>query len=448
MKYWIYSLFIAATVTGAEPFPLSDSDPESPEFRRRFFASYGVNEAIDPKLTTQDRSLYEKVLPLLRTQPQEAIALVQAAIKPDSSPVFYFLLGNLHYQVNQFAQAERWLEQAVQKFPSFRRAWLSLALSQVQLGNYDQAIAPLLKVIELGGGDAQSYGLLGYAYLTLDKYESSLSAYRMARMFKPDSVDFRRGQALCLLQTHQTEGAIALFDVLIAEQPEVQEFWLSQAEGYLSIDQPQKAIVNLEIAAGMGKSSWSAQMLLGELYLNEGIVHLASATYQRALEQKRPTNWNQLLKPLDKMMQHRYFAVGRSYLTFLRSGALPEATAESQTKLSLADARIELELGDETKGLTILEEALVKDPLNGEVLLLLGKTHHRNNEYEKAIVMFERAQSVPEFRREALVALGQVSVSKGELRDAVKYLREAQQIEAKANVGNYLDAIQERLNVQ
>ena len=53
----------------------------------------------------------------------------------------------------------------------------------IQRTDYQAAIEPFLKVIELGGSDAQSYGLLAYAYLNQEKYESSLSAYRMARMF-------------------------------------------------------------------------------------------------------------------------------------------------------------------------------------------------------------------------------------------------------------------------
>ena len=63
-------------------FRLSDSDPDSPEFRRRFLASHGVNEAIEPKLTLEDRPLQEAILPHLRDNPREAIALVEQALTP------------------------------------------------------------------------------------------------------------------------------------------------------------------------------------------------------------------------------------------------------------------------------------------------------------------------------------------------------------------------------
>ena len=65
-------------------FSLSDSDPDSPEFRRRFMASYGVNEAIEPKLTQADRPLQEAILPHLRNNPRTAIQLIEQALKPDT----------------------------------------------------------------------------------------------------------------------------------------------------------------------------------------------------------------------------------------------------------------------------------------------------------------------------------------------------------------------------
>ncbi len=432
----------------AAPFPLSDSSPDSPEFRKRFLGSYGINEAIEPKLTSQDKTLYEQVAPLIGPQPQQAIELILPKIKPDSNSAFSFLLGNLYYQVRDFNNAEKHLIQAVEKFPSFRRAYRTLALIQVQRAQYSKAVAPLLKVVELGGGDAQIYGLLGYAYMIDGKYESGLAAYRMARMFKPDSVDFRRGQAHCLLSTQQTEASIALFDELITEQPEVTDFWLFQANGFLATEQRLKAIANLEIAAGLGRSDWNVLVLLGDLYLGEGIVHLALDGYQRALKGKRSTNWNALLKPLEQLLERRFYNESRSYYTTLQEGENPPPNADSENRLALAAAKIEMQLGDPQKAIAALEAAVKKDPLNGDAWLLLGEHYHLESDFEQAVFSFERALAVPAFQHNALVSLGQTAVAKGDLRGAVKYLREAEQIKSNPNIRNYLNFIQERLGTE
>ena len=210
-------LSCASVLPAAAPFEPSDSDPNSAEFRRRFLANHGVNEAIEPKLTVDERPLQEAILPHLRDNPREAIRLIEQAITPETNPAFLSILGNLYYQIDDFANSERYLRQTLEKFPSLRRSWRTLALCYVQRDMFKASVAPLLKVIELGGGDAQSYGLLAYSHLLNEKYESALAAYRMARMFKPDSLDFRRGQAQCLLMTHQHLAAVALFDELIAD---------------------------------------------------------------------------------------------------------------------------------------------------------------------------------------------------------------------------------------
>ena len=79
---YLYILVLIATVHSTLPasgaaFTLTDSDPDSPAFRRRFLASHGVNEAIEPKLTVKDRPLQEAIMPLIRTNPQKAIELIE-----------------------------------------------------------------------------------------------------------------------------------------------------------------------------------------------------------------------------------------------------------------------------------------------------------------------------------------------------------------------------------
>ena len=98
MKTVLSAILAAAGLsTGAAqaPFTLSDSDPGGPEFRRRFMASYGVNAAIEPKLTVADRPLQQAILPHLRSNPREAIRLIQNALRPDTNPAFLSILGNL-----------------------------------------------------------------------------------------------------------------------------------------------------------------------------------------------------------------------------------------------------------------------------------------------------------------------------------------------------------------
>jgi len=432
------------------PFALTDTGLDTEEARRRFLATHGVNEAIEPKLKQEDRPLYESIAPHLRTDPRQAIQIATAAVTSESNPAFHFLLGNLHYQVGDYANCEKHLRAAIAGFPSFRRAHRTLALSHIQRDQYQEAIAPLLESIKLGGGDDQTYGLLAYSYLTLEKHESALAAYRMARMFKPDSLDFKRGQARCLLMTRQNKAAIALFDELITEFPEEPEFWLLQANAFLGNDLKSLAIANLEIVAEAGNGNFESLTLLGDLHLDQDNHNLALQSYRRALSEFPPDAPATAIRPLDYLIRLRLFEDARDYLALLREkvGDKLEGDSRSTRTIAVHEAQIELEIGDAEKGANILREALKQRPLDGKSLLLLGEHHLRRKEYLEAGLQFDRALSDPHTKTEARIALGRLAVEQGRLSEAIPHLRKALRLRPSPEVERYLAAIERALNAR
>jgi tetratricopeptide (TPR) repeat protein len=442
----IILLFTLALPGIAAPFALSDSDPDSPEFRNRFLATHGVNSAIEPELKAEDRPLQEALLPHLRDNPRQAIMLIERALTPELNPAFLHVLGNLYYQVDDYANAERYLRQTLEKFPSLRRSWRTLALTYVQRDKFADAVAPWLKVIELGGGDAQSYGLLAYSYLSLEKYESALAAYRMARMFKPDSLDFRRGQAQCLLMTEQHRAAIALFDELIAEQPGEAQYWMAQANSFLALDRPEWAIANLEIIADGGKATWESLLMLGDLHLNADAPTLALAAYSKAVREHTPASWKPALRPLKYLLGRRLFAEARDYLALLRQRVTTSPDAFVSREIGVSEARIQMEIGDAGKAFVLLKKIVEADPLDGVSLLLLGEYHLRKGNFEEARYHFERATSVDEQKVEAHVALGRLAVARGDLQGALTPLREAQSLRGSSNVQRYIESIEHAID--
>lgn len=446
--FMILVMFDAVTVHSLSIFTLTDSDPDSPAFRRRFMASHGVNEAIEPKLTTADRPLQEAIMPLIRDNPRQAIQRIEEALKPDTNPAFLNILGNLYYQVNDYTNSERYLRRALEQFPSLRRAWRTLALGYVQRDMISESIEPLLKVIEFGGGDAQSYGLLAYAYLNAQKYESALAAYRMARMFDPDSFDFRRGQAMCLLQTNQNHSAIALFDELIAEKPEEPSFWGAQANAFLNTEQTDKAIANLQMMADSGKSNWESLIMLGDLYLNKSIPKLALESYTKAFRQHAPNNLSQTVRPLTYLVNRKHFEEAQAYYKLLQPDLKENLTQEIKTQVNTALARIEMSIGNPEKALAILTATIEENPLDGASLMLLGEYHLDSAEYEEAEYFFERATSVRDFESEAYIALGRLEVQRGNLKSALIPLRKAQQLKNTPNLQHYVESIERALDLR
>lgn len=442
------TFLLAALLSAEASFQLVDTNPGSPEFKKRFYGSFGINGDIEPKLTQEDRPLYESIEPHLKNNPRKAIELAREGVNSDSNAAFDFLLGSLYYTQNDYRNASVYLQSALKKFPDFRRAHRNLSLIYIQQNNYQSAIQHLLRVIELGGGDGQSYSMLGYAYLTQEKYQSGLSAYQMARMFLPDSADVRRGEAQCLLMTEQHTAAIALFEELIAESPENQEFWLFQANSMLALNRLEDAIANLELAHSVATPKSTSLTLLGDLYLTQSSYHLALTNYEAAIRQDPNIQHEQALKPLRSLMRLGLYDQSERYLNLLEDSLTAQKTPQQAAELAVFQAQLLIEKGQTAAGLNQLEALLKKDPLNTHALLYIAEVKLNAEAYEEAEYYFGRAQSVPEAQVEALIGLGRTAVAMTKFEDALKYLNQSQRISQRRDVAQFITSIEKVVAAQ
>ena len=441
-------LLIAGSLLASPTFELVDTNPGSPEFKQRFFGSFGVNGDIEPTLTQEDRPLYESIEPHLKNNPRKAIELARKGVNKDSNAAFDFLLGSLYYTQNDYQNAATYLKAALKKFPDFRRAHRNLALIYIQRDRYDDAIKHLIRVIELGGGDGQSYSMLGYAYLTNEKYQSALSAYQLARMFLSDSLDVRRGEAQCLLMTGQHNAAIALFEELLDEAPNTQDFWLFQANSFLALDQLDNAIANLELAHSVSTPKASSLTLLGDLYLTNDAYSLALTSYEEALRRDPQINPGQAIRPLRRLIQLGLFDLAESYLGLLRSTLASQMSPSENAEVSVFEAQLLVEAGQQEEGLKQLEALIKTDPLNSHALLYIAEVKLNNEAYEEAEFYYERAKSVPEAQVEALIGLGRTCVAEAKFKDALEHLRQCQRIESRRNVAQFIASIEKVVAAQ
>lgn len=190
-------LLLALTPSIASKPEVEEPDPlelwDDPTFQRQFTASYGFNAEIEPRVTVVEREQMEKIRPHLSGDIDLAIKQLEKVTKPESSAVFDFTLGNVYFQQGQEKVAADHYEKAIAKFPSFRRAYKNLGLIRVRQGRLEEAITALSRVIELGGADGTTLGLLGFSYSSTGQFTSAESAYREAVLLQPDLLDWRLG---------------------------------------------------------------------------------------------------------------------------------------------------------------------------------------------------------------------------------------------------------------
>ena len=169
----ITALLITACITASSLASQPSNSSQlwnDPTFQKEFLGSYGFLAGAEPPISAEEKEALRNLIDLIKASPEAAIQALEPQITKDSSAAFDFILANLYFQGGDLAKAEQYYGNAVVKHPDFRRAYKNLGLVQVQQGNFEKAIKTISKAMELGEVDGRSYGLLGYGYLTQQKY--------------------------------------------------------------------------------------------------------------------------------------------------------------------------------------------------------------------------------------------------------------------------------------
>jgi len=416
-----------------------------PVFQRQFVGSYGIDAEVEPRLVPEEVALLEEIRPLMasaETLPQ-AEATLKAKMKPDCSATLDFTLGGVEFQQDRLDDALACYERAVAKFPSFRRAWRNMGLIRVRNGDYDEGIKAFTRMIELGGGDAYSYGLLGFAYSAKEDYQPAEASYRNALLLQPDSQEWRLGLTQCVFKQDKFEDAASLLASLLERYPDNENFWLLQAHAYLGLQRPLDAAQDLEAMDRIGKSTVDSLDTLGDIYVNEGLLDLAERAYERALDKDagqplaRPLHAAEMLAARGGTTQSRQLA---AHIHAAFDAVMSESDRHTLLKLEARLSMTEGVGGAETA--KVLEEIVQLDPLDGEALMLLGQYSSQQGEPDRAIFYYERAASLDKYAVDASIRQAQVLVGMGRYADAVPLLRHAQELKPRDDVARYLEQVE------
>ena len=433
----------AATPTPSRASQLELEIWNDPVFQKQFIAGYGINSEIEPRVAPEEVAILEKIRPMMAEDMPKAEVSLKKQIKPDCSAILDSTLGCIQFQQNKMIESLDNYRKAVTKFPSFRRAWRNLGLIYVRDGKHDDAISAFTRMIELGGGDAYSYGLLGFAYAAKQDYQAAEAAYRNALLLQPENTEWRLGITRCVFKQQKFEDAVTLLEVLIGRYPEKTDFWLLQAQAYLGMKQPLKAAVNLEAVDRLGKATVDSLHTLGDIYVSENLMDLAARAYQRAIDVNAKQPFARPLQSAEMLAARGALTQARQVATHMREVWDKRLGEVDRRKLLKLEARLSMaEGGGNAETVSVLEEIVKLDPLDGEALMLLGQLYSKQNEPDRAIFYYERAESLDAFEVRAKIRHAQALVGMGRYAEAVPLLRRAQEVKPLDDIARYLDQVE------
>jgi tetratricopeptide (TPR) repeat protein len=123
-----------------------------------------------------------------------------------------------------------------------------------------------------------------------------------------------------------------------------------------------------------------------------------------------------------------------------RGDALADTERRQLLKL---DARLSMAEGaDSDETAAVLDEIVRLDPLDGDALMMLARHWSRQNDQDRAILYYERAESVSAFEVNARIGHAQALVALGRYGDALPLLRRAQELRPRDDVARYLEQVE------
>jgi len=438
----VLALSFAQVGAQNEIVPLRPDYWSDPDFIKKFTYAYAPNTATEPSITSEEKELFEILVPLIRSDINAAINTLRASILPESSPALDFTLGNLYFETGDFQGAIRQYLTAVQKLPNFERAYSLLGKVHVRIGEMGKAVPYLVKTIELGGADSDIYGLLGYCYLNQEKIDSAHSAYEQALLYDPNNNDWKLGKAQALLILQKWEESIGIFEELIAKNPDKAEYWLLQANAYLGIRNTTQSAANYEILRRMKKARPDSLFQLGDIYMNDGLPALAFPVYVEALKADPKQNVRRPMMVARILTDRGEWDDASLYISSIRHTFNGRLGDKEELDLLTLESRIAISTGDNEKANQTLKAIIARNPLAGEALLLLAGIQVNNDEIEEAILNYESARKIDDFKRRALLEQAQMHVRLAEYENAVPLLQEALEMEPEGRIQKYMEAVE------
>lgn len=421
---------------------------DSEGFRKRFLESYLAETDIEPRITEEEYEPMEKVLEYMtpdedgRDQVERAKKLLEEERGEKASPVFDYTLGNIYFQEGDHERAATLYEEAISKHSKYRRAWRNLAILRVRQQEFAKAAEAFTSVIQLGGFDADTLGLLGFCHAQLENPVSAETAYRMALLMEPLEKDWQMGLAMSLFKQTRYADAAALTGGLIQQDRSNAELWILQANAFIGQGQALAAAENFEFVERLGKSNFDTLTTLGDIYVNEAMFGPGVDAYLRAMEVDRDGDPARLLRAAKVMTAGGELRESRRLVAGVVSVHSDWMTDEQMIEIKRLEARIaSLEQATDLEA-QLLREIVAIDPMDGEALIQLGRYYEGQGELEQAEFQFERAAGIPEHEANAKVRHAQMLVRQGEFDEALPLLRRAQQLNHREDVHAFLEQVE------
>ncbi len=462
----MFALAAAGALSGqfqANPLESFWSDPA---WQSRFAASYGALHKGEPAVAEEEMAYFkDKVKPLLPLDvPGAAARLESFAGKPEAGPATRLTLANLYFQMGELNKAAAHYTRALDEFKDFTRAHRNLGILYMLQEKENKAAAHLSKAIALGDPEGSTYGLLGYLHYKNKRYLTAESALKQAIIYAPQNRNWEWLLAETLRHQGKYEEANLIIGKMLGQNPNNGLLWITQAKihngmetkasvmgmekksWYQDLDPYQKvwlaeleqSVCDLEIVSRLGADTLDTLMLRGDLFLKNGMPQIAVSAYLKVLKKTAEIRPEKPLKAAEQLLELGDLDAASRLLDAVEANLGAKLSPAEKKDLTTLKAIRAMAAGEGEKMISALEEVVRADPLNGPALITLGRYYGGHGEEERAVLMFERAGQLPEYRPKALIHHAKLRIQMKDWNRAYRLLSESQDLRYNENLEKYI----------
>lgn len=162
----------------------------------------------------------------------EAIPLLEALSKEDAnSELILYNLGLAYSEIGEFDDAILRLKRLIKINPKHSNAWTGVGVAYQKLGNFEAALDAMTKAVELDGTNGYANRNLGAILMSKSRYNEALNCFRVARKYLPHDPQTLFGLASALQEigdNDSIEEASELYKIIIQRWPASQVAELAQ----------------------------------------------------------------------------------------------------------------------------------------------------------------------------------------------------------------------------
>jgi tetratricopeptide (TPR) repeat protein len=320
-----------------------------------------------------------------------------------------------YLQLNQdIDQAEKYLEEAVKKFPYLVKFQLKKAESLIQKNNFKEATQYLRNAenLNLENNDknrAKFLELTGFLLAAQNKVKE-------ATVFLEKSLQIEDSESLRnkLSQLKTTEGVLTKTDKLIAESKAIK--FLNLSKEFFSQNNFSLALSNVAKATDQLEGHIPSELFLAKVQMKLGQAEIAIKTLENLLK-KYPDNVTISFALIEAYIDTYKFFDARN-----RISVISGLDIKNSWQFASLNAKLNKKMGNTLQAITWLKNAINLNPLNDEDIYSLAEIFIKRNNFDSAQLLLTKCIELDPTNPDYRIAYAKIIYERQDDQAAIGYL--------------------------